>query len=97
MNTHYSFYVLALILLLACSQQPEETSYERLGLEEITVTELQDHYSSGTFTARDVVQAYINRIEDIDRNGPALNSVITINQRALSVAEDLDEERQNGT
>lgn len=97
MNTHYSFCVLALSLLLACSQQPEETAYERLGLEEITVTELQDHYSSGTFTARDVVQAYINRIEDVDHNGPALNSVITINQRALSVAEELDEERQNGT
>ncbi|MCF6465445.1 amidase [Clostridium sp. Cult2] len=34
---------------------------------------------------------YMERIEKYDRNGPKINSVITINPKALEIAHDLDE------
>jgi amidase len=63
-------------------------------LEEITFAELQDGMKSGKFTAHSVVKNYLNRIYEIDKHGPALNSVIEINPDALSIAESLDRERK---
>ena len=44
-------------------------------LDEITVSELQDGMKSGEFTARSLVEKYSARIEEIDKSGPAINSV----------------------
>ena len=38
----------------------------------------------------------MKRIESIDKNGPALNSVIEVNPDAISIAENMDTERKNG-
>lgn len=67
---------------------------EPFELDEITISELQDGMKSGKFTARSLVEKYSGRIEDIDKHGPSLNSVIEMNPDALSIAEDLDRERQ---
>jgi amidase len=83
-------------LVLSCSQPPNSSQFERLDLEEITVTELQDRYESGDLTSRQVVQAYLNRIDAIDRSGPKLNAVLTINPNALDIAGRLDQERRDG-
>src|SRR5262249_10262085 len=56
--------------------------------------ERQDGLKSGKFTARWVVEKYLARIEAIDRQGPALRSVIEVNPDALSLAEALDKERK---
>jgi len=86
-----------LFLLISCTQPRNSPSeFERLSLEDITVSELQDRYESGDLSTRQVVQAYLNRIEEIDRNGPALNSVLTVNPNALEIADQLDQERQDG-
>jgi len=63
-------------------------------LDEITVGELQEGMKSGKFTARSIVEKYLARIEAIDKNGPALNSVIELNPDALSIADALDAERK---
>lgn len=63
-------------------------------LEELTISELQDGMKSGKFTARSLVRKYLDRIDDVDKNGPALNSVIEINPDAISIAESLDRERK---
>ncbi len=64
-----------------------------IDLEEITVSELQDYMDSGELTARSLAEMYLQRIEEIDRSGPMLNSVLEINPDALSIAAALDEER----
>ncbi|MCA1802203.1 MAG: hypothetical protein LC662_07070, partial [Rhodothermaceae bacterium] len=74
----------------------EKDLYVELGLEEITVDQLQDGYADGTFTARQVVQAYLDRIEAVDRNGPALNAIRALNPDALAIAAELDREREEG-
>lgn len=63
-------------------------------LEELTIAKLQDGMKSGKFTARSLVKNYLDRIDDIDKHGPALNSVIEINPDAVSIAEALDRERK---
>lgn len=63
-------------------------------LEEITISELQDGMKSGRFTARSLVKKYLDRIDEIDKHGPELNSVIEINPDAISIAESLDRERK---
>ena len=41
-------------------------------------------------TARQLVQIYLDRIEAYDRQGPAINAIITINSSALDEADRLD-------
>src|SRR5580658_10359541 len=63
-------------------------------LDEITVADLQDGMKSGKFTARSLVEKYSARIEEIDKKGPAINSIIQLNPDALSIADSLDQERK---
>jgi amidase len=63
-------------------------------LEELTISDLQDGMKSGRFTARSLVKNYLDRIAEVDKNGPAVNSVIEINPDAVSIAEALDGERK---
>src|SRR5215217_6928029 len=65
-------------------------------LEEATVTQLQDAMASGRYTSRRLVELYTQRINAIDRSGPALRSVIELNPDALSIADTLDAERKAG-
>lgn len=63
---------------------------------EATIVELQKAMSSGVLTAVQLVEALLQRIEALDRNGPALNSVIECNPDALTIAAALDVERAAG-
>ena len=63
-------------------------------LEEVPVTQLQEWMTSGRYTARQIADLYLRRIEEIDRNGPALRSVIEVNPDALAIADALDAERK---
>lgn len=72
---------------------PQVAAFE---LEEITIAELQKGMQSGRWTARAITEAYLQRIAQIDRQGPALHSVIETNPDALQIAEELDGERRAG-
>src|SRR5208282_2275077 len=63
-------------------------------LDEITISGLQDGMRSGKFTARSLVERYSARVEEIDKRGPAINSVLELNPDALSIASSLDRERK---
>ena len=63
-------------------------------LDEMTIAELQDGMKSGKYRARSIAEKYLERIEAIDRNGPAIKSVIETNPDALAIAEALDKERK---
>lgn len=57
---------------------------------EITIARLQEGYLAGAWSAQDVVAWYLDRIERIDRAGPALNSIISINAEVMAQAAELD-------
>ena len=63
-------------------------------LLEATVSELQAAMTVGTTTSRDLVEAYLARIEAYDQAGPRLNAILAVNRNAADVADALDEERQ---
>jgi Asp-tRNA(Asn)/Glu-tRNA(Gln) amidotransferase A subunit family amidase len=46
--------------------------------------------SAGQLTARELVARYLARIQAYDRQGPALNAIVTVNPRALEIADSLD-------
>jgi amidase len=62
---------------------------------EMDIAQLQQGYKDGKFTIREVVQAYKDRIDDIDKNGQSLNSIIRLNPDAIRIAEKLDNEPEN--
>src|SRR3954469_5867776 len=64
-------------------------------LAEATIDELQAGMANHSQTAVSVAKAYLRRIHEIDRSGPALNSVIELNPDALKTARDLDLERKS--
>ena len=66
-------------------------------LDELTVAELQAGMKSGKWSARSLVEKYLSRIEDIDKRGPAVNSVIELNPDAQQIAEAMDKERKAGS
>jgi amidase len=68
---------------------PEVKSFE---LDEITISDLQDGMKSGKFTARALVEKYSARIDEVDKHGPAINSIIEMNPDAASIADALDQE-----
>jgi amidase len=63
-------------------------------LDEMTIAGLQSGMKSGRFTARSLAERYLARIRDIDKAGPAINSVIELNPDALAIAGQLDDERR---
>ena len=65
-------------------------------LNEISVDELQEKMEEGVYTAEKIVQLYLDRIESVDKSGPALNSILEINPDALEHARQLDQERKDG-
>ncbi|MBA2259268.1 MAG: amidase [Acidobacteria bacterium] len=82
--------LLALIPLTVVAQPSRTAPFE---LDEMTVAQLQDAMASGRYTSRRLVNLYLQRIEAIDRTGPALRSVIEVNPDAGSIADALDAER----
>ena len=62
-------------------------------LESRTILDLQEAMEEGTLSARSLTEWFLSRIEQVDRNGPALRAVIELNPHALRIADDLDRER----
>ena len=63
--------------------------------DEVTIAELQQGMNTGKLSARSITRKYLERIEDVDKHGPAINSVIEINPEALAIADSLDRERKD--
>jgi amidase len=64
-------------------------------LEEAPILRLQEMMTSGNASAVSLTKKYLARIEEIDKHGPMLNSVLETNPDALSIAAALDAERKS--
>ena len=63
---------------------------------EASVAELAAAQASGACSARQITEATLARIAQIDRSGPSLRAVIETNPDALAIADSLDRERVAG-
>lgn len=82
--------ILAATLLL-----PLPTAAQNIGgveLIELTIAEAHGAMLAGTLTARQLVDAYLARIEAYDKRGPSFNAIIMVNPNAQARADELDAE-----
>lgn len=61
-------------------------------LETAGIQEIQAAVDAGALTYEQLVKMYLARIEAYDQKGPALNTVITLNKKALQTAKEMDAE-----
>jgi amidase len=78
--------------VLAAENRPAEV--KDFELDEVTIDQLQAGMKSGKYTARSITQMYLERIQDVDKQGPTVNSVLELNPDALEIADSLDRERK---
>src|SRR6478672_352914 len=78
---------------------PDHLEVNRLkedDLNEATIDELQTRMKTGAFSSKEITEWYLKRIQELDKKGPKINSVIEINPDALSTAISMDAERKAG-
>jgi amidase len=87
----------AVALSIACGTQVRESPPSpppEFELNELSVAQLQDGMSTGSYTSRRLVDLYLQRIAQIDAAGPQIRSVIETNPDATAIADALDVERK---
>jgi len=67
---------------------------DRSGPAQAGVSDLQAAMARGTLTSVQLARRYLARIEQIDRRGPHLRSVLEVNPEAITIAAALDAERR---
>src|SRR5690625_1234990 len=101
--------IVAVCLPAALVAEPTATATHRTSAEGTTaapgdvvdrdVTELQGMLNKGAVTSKQLVDAYLQRIEAYEEpyaEEPGVNAVITVNNRARGQAAQLDSERRRG-
>jgi amidase len=86
-------------LLAGPKNETTDTAFEAAGkftLKEVTIAELQQKMESKALTSRAIVEMYLKRIDELDENGPKLNSIIELNPDSLAIADEMDRERKAG-
>ena len=84
------FPALALTFGIAACGGADEPGRALFRVDEATIAQIHEAMEAGDLRARDLVEAYLARIEEYDRRGPALNALVTVNRHALTRAAELD-------
>lgn len=63
---------------------------------EASIADLQNAMASERLSAESLSQFYLERIAQLDKQGPKLNAIIELNPDALAIARQRDQERQAG-
>jgi Asp-tRNA(Asn)/Glu-tRNA(Gln) amidotransferase A subunit family amidase len=85
--------VVSLGISETAAAQPAPPSFE---LVEATIPQLQAALSAGSVSSKELVTAYLARIEAYDQRGPTLNAISAVNGKARDEAAAMDAERRAG-
>jgi amidase len=83
-----TYRLLALALLFRVVLRAQTAG--RFDVEETTIGQVHDAMRERRLTCRELVDAYIRRINAYDKNGPAINAIVTINPDATKEADEMD-------
>ena len=85
-------------LFLACTKMDVKVEKDPNNFRflETSIDKLSTGYTQGDFSIEEVTQAYLDRINQIDKAGPTLRSIIQVNPEAIVIAKELDKELANG-
>ena len=78
------------------SEKEKDKPQNNLSINELTINELQDLVKRGKLTYSKLTQLYLDRIKELDKNGPTLNAIIELNPDALAIAKTMDDELKAG-
>src|SRR6266849_1972883 len=87
---HKLHVIASLMALCVAPAHAQNTAGAPFQIVEATIDDIHMAFRSGRLTARQLVQGYLDRINAYDRQGPNINSIITINPNALAEADKLD-------
>jgi len=87
--------ILTVVLALSAAWIPPVVA-QTFDVVETPILALAEAQSEGRVTARQLVEAYLERIAAYDWAGPQLHSLVTLNMHALEEADRLDRERKAG-
>jgi amidase len=79
---------------MSINSNRQELFAQSLDLSSATISDINKAFDDGTLTSERLVNLYLARIDSYENNGPNLNALITINEKALEKARALDAERQ---
>ena len=65
-------------------------------MQEFTISKLQEKMESREMTARQIAEMYLDRIKKFDEPDGGTNALIELNPDALTIADQLDDERSSG-
>src|SRR5918998_6502588 len=77
-------------------RQEASVTSRQFRLQEATIDDIHSAFRSGELTCRGLVELYLARIEAYDKNGPELNSVLTVNPNILEEADEIDRAFEQG-
>lgn len=84
-------------LLLAVAALSLAARLSALDLTRATIADVHAAFAEGSLTSEKLVEFYLARIAAYDKQGPTINSVITLNPKALELARTMDAERKAGS
>jgi hypothetical protein len=87
---------LALLAMLLAAGSASAAPAPALDLDTMSGVEGEEMLEAGEITSVELTEAYLERIEALNKTGPGLNAVTQINKYALAEAEKSDEERALG-
>jgi len=73
--------------LILSASMPQQATFD---VVEASIAEIHAAMRDGRLTCRQLVDAYLARIEAYDKQGPAINSLVIINPDARSEADEMD-------
>ena len=81
---------LALALIACCGLMARAQNAYALAVEEASIADIQAAYREGRISTHEIVAACLARIAAYDKKGPYINSIITVNPKALEEADAID-------
>src|SRR5258708_15461643 len=82
------------LLVLALALGLSTAHAKKFDLTTATIADINDAFNSGALTSEKLTQLYLARVAAYDKTGPKLNTIITLNPKALEQARALDAERK---
>ena len=91
MKSFAYYFSASILLVLFTNCQNSKKENIPTDIREITIAEIHQAFQHGKLTSRQLVQIYLDRIEEFDQS-TKLNAIVVTNPQALAEAEKLDEE-----
>lgn len=90
MRSHLRCLSVFLVAAVAAPLGAQRAPVNAFPVDTASIATVQGALAAGRLTCRQLVQRYLARIDSLDKQGPAVNSIVVLNPEALATADSLD-------